>query len=723
LTATNVTQSYLTINPKLPAVIPEGLRSLRRWTAWARLKPKREGDKPGKKPLSATNDATSWLAFDAALAAAQGKAGVGFQMMGASTLIGVDIDRCLDEDGVPTELAAAILASVPDTYAEVTPSGTGLRLFLQAVEGRTVPEFLNREAGVEVYVGKSARFLTVTGHVLPGREGLLGEVTPAFCKLVQPLALKDGVVDLEIKLEVPPVQRVQHWQHLFESDKLAFDDLPRDLQTFLTDGDVPGSRSERTFGVATRLIESRTDLDTIFAILISAPGPWEAALDKRDQDEKRARELLWADIGRAQKLVRAEQRAEEDRAGEWARLGLRVEIVKKRAVVVQSQINAVRLITNYEKWAARVALDVTTGVVLLDGTPMDDGRFFQLQEEVCAFAGWPPNMGRAWWADAVRAAAERCQVNPRAVWLRAMKWDGKPRLDRWLVDHVAQEDNPLNRVLGRKWLISLVARWLEPGCKCDTVLVLAGTEGTRKTTFFELMAGGPERVVMLQGFERDDRFTAAKAWLVEIPEAHLFKRADRNRLKAFVTERVDQYRPPYAANPVVVKRGFVLVSTTNETEMFAADQDGLRRFWPVWVRDSQINLKWIEEKRDQLLAEAVVAYDLEEPWWFETQPAELTQRVREAVETSTVDDALAALVVAHAGKGGLTLTEIVSEVTTRCGFRPHERSVAGILARHGIYRKRTTTQRYWMHPSWESTEGSNVLPFPEIDKALVDNVK
>jgi hypothetical protein len=227
------------------------------------------------------------------------------------------------------------------------------------------------------------------------------------------------------------------------------------------------------------------------------------------------------------------------------------------------------------------------------------------------------------------------------------------------------------------------------------------------------MAGGADRVTMLNGFERDDKFSAAKAWIVEMPEAHLLRRAENNRLKAFITDPCDTYRPPYAAQPVTVQRAFVIVSTANRPdELFQLGQDGLRRYWPVVVRDNKIDLKWLENNREQLLAEAVVAFDLEEQWWFDEAPARLKERVEASVEDSVVDEAISRIVAQRAGKGGMGLTEMMSEVVALVGYRPNEKFVASLLGRHGIMRKRTATERYWMHPSWVAKEGSNVVPFP-----------
>jgi len=81
-------------------------------------------------------------------------------------IIGIDIDDCRDpESGVIDEPVRALLSDV-DTYVEVSPSGTGLRVFVLGesdLSKGTVAE-LPGEAHVEMY--DTGRYLTVTGHRL-----------------------------------------------------------------------------------------------------------------------------------------------------------------------------------------------------------------------------------------------------------------------------------------------------------------------------------------------------------------------------------------------------------------------------------------------------------------------------------------------------------------------------------------------------------------------------
>jgi hypothetical protein len=148
-----------------------------------------------------------------------------------------------------------------------------------------------------------------------------------------------------------------------------------------------------------------------------------------------------------------------------------------------------------------------------------------------------------------------------------------------------------------------------------------------------------------------------------------------------------------------VQRAFVIVSTANAGDLFQADQNGLRRFWPVEVKD-RINYERIAETREQLLAEAVVAVDREEQWWFDETPPALRERVQNSLEASAVDDAIVKLIETQTGKGGMQLLEIIGELTLTLGHRPQDRLVAPLLWKHGVRQRRSNATRYWLHPSW-----------------------
>src|SRR5215216_6743427 len=112
---------------------------------------------------SSTNPKT-WAPFEAAITYAEehSMAGVGFVFTEDDPYAGIDIDKCRNaETGVVEPWARKIVAAL-DSYTEVSPSGTGLHIFVKA----TLPGPNNRKGPLEMY--ESGRYFTLTGEHLDG---------------------------------------------------------------------------------------------------------------------------------------------------------------------------------------------------------------------------------------------------------------------------------------------------------------------------------------------------------------------------------------------------------------------------------------------------------------------------------------------------------------------------------------------------------------------------
>ena len=164
-------QSGLKVNPEN---IPEVLKDRAAWVCW-RLE-NRDG-KPTKVPKNPrtgsnakSNDPTTWSTFADAVAAAPSFDGVG--IMFAADLCGVDLDDCRDPETGELEPWAAEVVADLDSYAEASPSGTGVHILLFSPE---LPGPRRRKGRLEMYGPGSPRFFTVTGDHLPG--------TPATCNM------------------------------------------------------------------------------------------------------------------------------------------------------------------------------------------------------------------------------------------------------------------------------------------------------------------------------------------------------------------------------------------------------------------------------------------------------------------------------------------------------------------------------------------------------------
>jgi len=107
---------------------------------------------------SSTNPLT-WTDFQTASKSKEGQ-GLGFVLNGDG-IVCIDLDHCFD--GKPNKEAQKLIDSLPNTYIEVSPSGTGLHVWGYATleKGR---RFSRNGLSVEIY--PNGRYLTVTGQAI-----------------------------------------------------------------------------------------------------------------------------------------------------------------------------------------------------------------------------------------------------------------------------------------------------------------------------------------------------------------------------------------------------------------------------------------------------------------------------------------------------------------------------------------------------------------------------
>ena len=165
------------------ANIPGELRERRQWVLWRYEE--RDG-KPTKIPYnaltgrwaSATNPST-WTRFDKAMAALDTGSkydGIGYVFSDADPFCGIDLDDCIGENGAIEPWAQRIIDSL-STYTEISPSGRGVKLFLQG----KLPEGGNRKDQIEIY--DRARYFTVTSHHLPSTPSTIENRQPELANL------------------------------------------------------------------------------------------------------------------------------------------------------------------------------------------------------------------------------------------------------------------------------------------------------------------------------------------------------------------------------------------------------------------------------------------------------------------------------------------------------------------------------------------------------------
>ena len=115
----------------------------------------------------------------------------------------------------------------------------------------------------------------------------------------------------------------------------------------------------------------------------------------------------------------------------------------------------------------------------------------------------------------------------RPLYLEDLKWDGVNRLDSVLVNYAGADDTNFNRKVGKIWMISAVARIFQPGCKADAVLILEGSQGAGKSTFFETLASKEWFHDGLPDLHSKDAAAGVRGkWIIELSELSATRRSD-----------------------------------------------------------------------------------------------------------------------------------------------------------------------------------------------------
>lgn len=175
--------------------VPDELAALPQWVVW-KLE-KRKG-KTTKIPYRARDgraasatDASDWSSFDEALEARDRLEmdGVGFVFTADDPYAGVDFDHCIDESG---EMHSAVEAALDriGSYAEVSPSGTGVHCIFKGSIGGSRRRSSDTDWGGNIEAYDTGRYFTFTGKSLNGdkiKQGTfsLGESTEGDDRIIR----------------------------------------------------------------------------------------------------------------------------------------------------------------------------------------------------------------------------------------------------------------------------------------------------------------------------------------------------------------------------------------------------------------------------------------------------------------------------------------------------------------------------------------------------------
>ena len=299
---------------------------------------------------------------------------------------------------------------------------------------------------------------------------------------------------------------------------------------------------------------------------------------------------------------------------------------------------------------------------------------------------------------AVNLRAAECGFHPVRDYFAGLEWDGEPRLTTLLARYLGTDLNPYTSAIGPMFLVAMVARIFEPGCKADYMMVLEGEQGTKKSTACSIIGGEwfSDSLPDLSSGKDVSQHLRGK-WLIEVAEMHAIGRAEAALLKSFITRTTERYRPSYGRLEVIEPRQCIFVGTTNQSA-YLRDETGGRRFWPV--KTNQIDIDALIRDRDQLFAEAVQLYRADQKWWpdadFEAKyiKPEQDERFEADAWSDLICDALKA-------KSRVTVTELARDTlhieTPRIGTAD-QRRISAVLESLGWKRVKDWQGRVFVRP-------------------------
>ena len=293
---------------------------------------------------------------------------------------------------------------------------------------------------------------------------------------------------------------------------------------------------------------------------------------------------------------------------------------KKDGTLVNNLRNIILILQNEPKLKGIVFNQLADGMEIKTESPWripdKESRFWrdaddaQLISYIDSYYG---TFSQANYNIAVTKVTDDRSYHPIREYLESLPpWDNTPRLETLLVKYLRAEDNEYTRTVTRKAFCAAVARVYKPGIKFDNILVLNGPQGAGKSTLISKL-GGEWYSDSLQLTDMNDKTAAEKLqgyWLLEIGELAGMRKAEIDKVKAFISRQDDKYRASFGRRVTPHPRQCVFFGTTNTEKGYLRDVTGNRRFWTVKTPGGGEMQSWqlSDDEVSQIWAEALCLF-------------------------------------------------------------------------------------------------------------------
>jgi hypothetical protein len=265
--------------------IPTEYGARKQWTMWKTIN---RAGKLTKVPFQLngsegdSSDPAKWASYTEVVEAFNkgGYDGIGFTFDVLDPYAGVDLDHCINADGTIMPKAKAILEKL-NSYSEISPSGTGIKVFLKAKnpvkiqkkDGKFQQGFESKKPDLEIEIYYGYRFFTLTGNRLTDYPSTVEDRTQELTEIFKEV-FKDRNYFNGDQEPGPQHKRDETVEPLSEdaAERLQelFDKDPAFKDEFSTPAPM-GKRSDAEFHLCCRLWEAGFSEAEIYAIMTSGP--------------------------------------------------------------------------------------------------------------------------------------------------------------------------------------------------------------------------------------------------------------------------------------------------------------------------------------------------------------------------------------------------------------------------------------------------------------------
>lgn len=657
----------------------------KRWVEYSLIT--RDG-KTTKVPLGKSDDPSTWCTFNNLKNPE--KAGIMFGLQ--KKFLGIDIDKCLNLDQeIDHEKKDEIESLIREagTYCEISPSGTGLHLFLE-LDG-PLDLIANKKAPFECYTHR--RFFTVTqdpfGEELPVRKVSVAEAERLLALIGYPWKKNnDGLFrvyspEQAYKAIAPMIDDQDLLKKMFSSKTGAKLKSLYDGDTSGQGGDTSNADAALCTSLAFWTQGDREQMRRLW--LSSKLGAREKTQSRADYQDR----TIDSAIANCTTFYEPTPAAKTKKVIADTDIKLLFTYAGDKKITTQCVENICRVLRKHPDFAGKYHYDAFKNTYEMNDNgkwrEIEDNDIITLQTEIQILFDFFQKVGKDMVYDAIIKVAKENTVDSAVEYLQSLVWDKQPRLDQWLVHVYGTPDDEYHQKVGSNWMKGLVTRILYPGSKFDYVLVLEGEQGSRKSTSLSVL-GGSWHVETTMSTDSKDFFMQfqGKA-IVEFSEGETLNRTEVKRMKAIITTQSDKYRPPYERMSREFPRRCIFAMTTNQEE-YLKDETGNRRWLPVRLEIASADIDWLRENRDQLFAEAYERVVVLKETNYEF-PHEETLRQQNSRRVSDPNEELIAAWYASLGEynrnEGITINQVWTSALNN-GFinklnKWDEMAVAGVL--------------------------------------------